>query len=1125
MQIFTICPPPYAQRRLKKLLIIMKLTTLLMIIGCIHVSAAGYSQKINLSERNVSLNSVFSKMEKQSGYHFFSNSEFIAALPNVSVSIKNATLSEALNEILSKVSLSYSIVDKTVVITPLSETVNGIKKAVPLLVIGVVLDEQGKPLPGVNIKIKGTIQRTTTDQDGKFRIIALDESPILEISYVGYQNKEVAVKGLKNPLIIKLQAASADLDQVQILAYSTTTKRNNIGSTYTIGAKELAKNPVPNVLQMIENRIPGVSVTQNTGQVGGSFVVQIRGINGTGNVDPLYIIDGVPYPAGGNNGYPGGANISGALPLLNGPQGNNSAQRGGNALNYINPNDIESIDVLKDADATSIYGSRGAYGVVLITTKKAKAGAAKLTLNINRGIAERGSTPELLGTADYLMLRREAIKNDKTTVGPGDPDLNGTWDQNANTNWVKELAGDIASQTRLYATYGGGNENSSYLVSGSFNNIGNITALKGGNSDGGMRFNINTTTPDKKVSLNFTGAYNSTVNTMVQYDFSGDGTTLRAPNAPSLYLPDGSLNWSTGVNTASIINTKYKGVTNNLLSSLVLKYTPIKGLDIVAQTGYSLLNIKELNQVPTTYYDPSLTTNAANSNSNSNNLTIRSWNVNPYITYTTKIGSKGTLVIRTSATLDDKLNYSTAISGTGFASDALLGNPTAGQTVNSSFTNVVYRNLRYGGGLNYNWASKYFISVNASRDGSTKFGPGNRFGTFGSIGAGYIFTQEKWIKETLPFLSFGKLKGSYGTAGGDGIGNYLYLASYSTLSSTYAGGTALIPSALANDDLHWEKNKKTDIGLSLGFLKDKIILDADYYKNITTDQLLSQPISSVTGYVNVTKNIGAVLQNTGFEFSLSTHNMDSKNFSWSTNANFTVPKNKVISLPAGIAPPNPSFVVGLPISNIKLLNYVGVDPQTGLYNFINAKGVKGTYILFKDPVTLDPITDRTQNLTLGPVFYGALSNSFRYKSFTLDFTFSLEKKTGLNYLGQQQFLAGGFNQNVTTLYLQRWQKPGDITDVPRAATFGIVSAFSQSNFTTSTGAYETVLFSKLQNVSISYSFTSELLKKIHVSNMNIMLQGQNLLVISKYGDLDPENLSATALPALRIYNLSLNLTF
>lgn len=1103
----------------------MKLTTFLMIIGCIHVSAAVYSQNINLSERNVSLNSVFSKLEKQSGYLFFSNSEFIAALPNVSVSIKNATLSEALNEILSKVSLSYSIVGKNVVITPVSENVNGIKKGIPLLVIGAVLDEQGKPIPGANVKVKGTIQRTVTDQDGKFRILVTADDAVLQISYVGFQNKEFSVKGIKNPFVITLKVLSGDLDQVQVLAYGTVSKRNNMGSTYTIGAKELAKNPVPNVLQMIENRIPGVSITQNTGQIGGSFTVQIRGQNGFGNVDPLYVIDGVPYPAGGYNGNSGGVSLSGVLPLLNGPTGNVSAQRGGNALNYLNPNDIESIDVLKDADATSIYGSRGAYGVVLITTKKAKSGAPKLTLNVNEGITQRGTSPKLLGTADYLMLRREAMKNDGTTIGALDNDLNGTWDPNTNTNWVKELTGNIATQTRLYATYGGGNENTSYLISGSFNNTGNITKLKGANNDGGMRFNINSTTPDKKVSLSFTGSYNSTVNTMVQYDFSGDASILQAPNAPSLFLPDGTLNWSTGQNTASAINALYKGVTNNLLSTVVLQYTPVKGLNIVAQTGYNLLNINELNGDPTTYYNPSLTTNSRNSNSNSNDLTIRSWNVNPYITYTMQLGSKGTLVLRTSATLDDKLNTSNLISGVGYVSDALIGNPSAGQAVSATYTRVSYRDIGYSGGLNYNWDSKYFINLNARRDGSTKFGPGYRYGTFGSISAGYIFTQEKWVKETLPFLSFGKLKGSYGTVGGDGIANYQYLASYQTTSTPYLGGTGLSPANLANNNLHWEKNKKTDIGLSLGFLKDKIVIDADYYKTITSDQLIQQPLSTVTGYSSVAINTDAVLQNTGLEFSIVTHNIDTKNFSWSTNANFTAPRSKLVSFPAGLVPPNPNYVVGLPISNLKVYNYAGIDPQTGLYNFINANGVKGTYILLKDPVSLNNITDKTQNVNLAPIFFGAVSNSFRYKSFTVDFTFSLERKTGLNFLGQQQTLPGAYNVNETTLALQRWQKPGDVTNVPRAATYSITSLFSQSNFVSSTGAYEKVLFSKLQNVSISYTFNNEFLRKIHVSNMNVFVQGQNLLTISKYGDLDPENLSARALPALRIFNLGLNLTF
>lgn len=1123
MQIFTICPPPYAQRRLKKLLIIMKLTTLLMIIGCIHVSAAGYSQKINLSERNVSLNSVFSKMEKQSGYHFFSNSEFIAALPNVSVSIKNATLSEALNEILSKVSLSYSIVDKTVVITPLSETVNGIKKAVPTLIIGAVLDEQGKPIPGANVKVKGTIQRTITDQDGKFKILVIDADAILQISYVGYQNKEVSIKDLKNPFIIKLYAVSGDLDQVQVIAYGTTTKRLNPGSTFTIKADELAKSPVPNVLQMIQNRVPGLSIVQQTGQPGGAFTVRIRGINGFNNVDPLYVVDGVAFPAGGVNGNI--ANSSGGLPLLNGIDGRQPLG-GGNALNYLNPDDIESIDVLKDADATAIYGSRGAYGVILITTKKAKGGKPSLNVTVNTGLSQRGTSPQLLGTADYLMLRREALKNDGLQPSALDVDINGTYPENRYTDWGKELIGNLASTTRLNTTYSGGSGNTNFLIGASYNNQDNIQKNIGNNRDGGMRFNVNNTTPDKKFSIDFSGSFNSTVNTMLPLNLTAGSILapsplLLAPNGPSLLLPDGSLNWETGANVASGLVTTYRSVTNNLLSSTALSYTPVKGLTIRTVIGYNLLQGSELRTVPTTYFSP-LSTNAAQlSNSDINKYDIRTWTIDPNINYVTKAGAKGTLKLTAGATLQDKLLNTSTISGTNFISDALLMNPSSAATVTANYNRSVTRYMGYFGIAEYNWSDKYIVKVNSRYDGSTKFGPGNRYGFFGSGALEYIFSEEKWIKENLQFLSFGKLKASYGTVGGDGIANYQYLPSY-TVATTYQGKSAISASSLSNPDLHWEKNKKRDIGLSLGFLKDRIIFDADYYRNTTTDQLVQQPLSAVTGFSTITLNTPAVIQNTGYEFSMVSHNIQGKNFSWTTSANLTLPNSKLLSFPPNLVQPNSAAVVGLPITNVRLFQYAGVDPQTGLYNFINAAGVKGPFTLTGN---LNQITDKTVNYNVATKFYGSFSNTFTYKSFSLDFTFSLVNKTGLNYAGQQYLLPGRLNANTTTWALDRWQKPGDITDVPKATTNIFNSLFGAQNFSTSTGAYERIIFSKLQNLSLSYSLPNTLVKKAGISSMRVVLQGQNLLTISKYGDLDPENLNFNSIPPLRIFSLGINLTF
>jgi TonB-linked SusC/RagA family outer membrane protein len=992
----------------------------------------------------------------------------------------------------------------------------------PIVITGRIVTKDGNPLAGVNITAKGSgpNQVWVSDLKGTYRAIVAEGNTSLVFSYLGYLTKEVKLTTSRS-LEVTLEENHNQLDQVQILAYTTTSKRLTTGNSFTVTSEELAKSPVPNVLQMIQNKVPGLQITQNTGQVGGSFNVKIRGINGLGqtNVDPLYIVDGVPYPAGGTNFNPNG--MSGGLPTLSNNRGSGTlAQQGGNALNYLNPEDIESIDILKDADATAIYGSRGAYGVILITTKKGsyhKNGDASLNINLDRSLSVVGTFPELLGTADYLMLRREALKNDGLTVGPADLDLNGTYPLDAQSNWAKELTDYNASSTRLNLRYSGGSELSNYSLSGSFNDQGNVLRSKGYNRDGGLKVDLNTNSRDKKFNLTVSALFGSTVNTMLPYDFSGDGATLRAPNGPSYFNADGSLNWITGNNPYSYINTDYRGVTNNLLGNTTLLYRPIKGLTIKALAGYNLLTGNELRQVPSSVFAPNDLAATAKSNSASNVYNIRTWSFEPYASYSTALGKKGNITAIAGATFQDKMIYQNQITGTGFVADARLNNPSAGTSVITSYNKSLTRYMGYFGSLNYNWANKYIVNVSARYDGSTKFAPENRFGWFGSVGGSWIFTEEKLIKEALPFLSFGKLRASYGTTGGDGIANYGYLSSYST-GVPYLNNTVFTSNGLANNTLHWESNKKQDYGISLGFLKDRFLIDASYYKNKVSDQLISQPLSNVTGFGNILLNSPVLIQNTGLELSLTSANIRGQNFSWSTSAVLTIPRNKVIAIPSQLLSPNFNYVLGKSVSNVKVYNYAGVNPQTGEYNFINAAGVQGAFLT---NLTND---DKYINIDLTPRYFGSISNSFNYKSISLDFSFALVNKMGSNFQSQLSTLPGSFDRNTTSWALDRWQNPGDLTGVPKATTNLLTSVFGQNNFRQSSGAYERITYARLQNLSLSYSLPKNLLKTVHIENARITLQGQNLWTISKYRDLDPENLSLVSLPPLKVFNLGLNLT-
>lgn len=1126
MQIFTICKlPPYQQRWLRKLLITMKLTTFLMIMGCVQLHAAVYSQTVNLSERNVSLETVISKIEKQTGYTFFSRLEVIRAMPRVNVTFKNVSITEALDQLLQKFPLSYSIVDKTVVINLVPQTAIALK-AQPRIYVGKVLDEKDQPFPGVIIKFKGAKNSSVTDQNGQFTSpLSTDPKDIMMISYLGYMTQEIPVSQLKNPIVIKMKPASSDLDQVQITAYGTTTKRESTGNITTLTAADIAKNPARNVLEIIQGQVPGLFIQQLSGLPGSPFDVKIRGqqtiAGGFKNSQPLIIVDGIALP-------------SGALPLYQtGATGENLSNelKGGNPLDYIDPSTIESLSVLKDADATSIYGSRGAYGVILITTKKGREGTPRLSLNSSMGLTVRGTAPELLNTEQYIMLRKEALKNDGTAITntAAFSDVNGIWPADRYTDWQKEFAGNKAMVRKVNANYSGGASGIAFLIGGNYRQQNSIQIGKGSVKDGGINFNINNSIKNNKFSINLSGSFLSTVDDAVPYDFSQSASVTAAPNAPPLFLPDGSLNWETNSNPAAAMNIIYKNTTNNLRSNLGLRYAPVKGLTMNADIGYNYMNSKSLRAQPSTYYQPGT---AYRTTSTLNLYSVSNLTIEPNITYETRLGKKGTFMAKTGGTLQNQLNYVTYTTGNDFISDALLYNPsfadplTTGPNPQANITSYYNQNpnkyIGFFGIIKYDWDKKYFLSLNGRRDGSTKFGADHQFGNFGSAAASWVISNEEWFKSILPIVSFAKLRGSIGTSGGDGIDNYGYLTTYSK-NVAYQGSLSLKADNLSNKDLHWEKNRKTEGGLTFELFNGRIYVDASYYNSVTTDQLVSQLLPSTTGFTARTINSPAVIRNWGYEFELTSKNISSRGFTWNTRFNISLPKNKLVAYPdIEKTQTNLNLVVGQPVQGIRVYNYAGVDPQTGLFNFINRFGVQGTFRQILDPVSLDVNLDKTQFIDLTPKFYGGISNTFNYKGISLDVLFTFTSRMAKSFLGYQIYPVGFQGQNLSTSALDRWQKPGDITDVQKAGS-GLSTFFSQGNFTTSSGAYEKATYARLSSLNISYALPSKLIKSLHIGGLSIFAQGSNLLTISKYGDLDPENLGAGMAP-LRFFTGGLNIT-
>lgn len=1086
----------------------MKLTTFMIFIGFLQVNASAFGQHVHLSEKNISYDKLFKQIRKQTGYTFFYKEGSLDDLPKIDVQLNDATIKEVLDQSFKNKPVSYMIIDNSVVIRRnLIIHYNASAPSATVLVRGRVINEHDKPMPGMVIKVKGTESRWTTNANGEFLALITRPDAVLQFSYVGFITQEVRVKDLKSPVIIVMKEDIGSLDEIQVVAYGTTTKRLSTSDQTTVTAKDIAKYPTNNVLDVLQGSVPGLGVFKNSGNANSTYKVQVRGINGLRGSQPLYIVDGIPYQGGSYNTQ----NLTLGANTVNGSLG-----QGGDALSFINPADIESITVLKDADATSIYGARGADGVIMITTKKGKTGRTRIDAGVYSGITQVGHMPDMLNIQQYLQMRREAKKNDNAAVSATDYDMNGVWDTTRNVNWAKRLLGGTGRVLNATAGISGGSERTQYRISTGYNKQTNLTDLRGSSQTANLNMSLGTATADDKFSVQFDAGYLYNINTTTQSDLISYITM--APDAPELLNPDGSLNFQNNTFSNPLVARNYlnSSPSTNLTSSTVLSYKPVNKLEFKATLGYNKQEVNEFLGSPSTVVPPFQTTQPS-STFTYNNTTY--WSIEPQVNYHTDI-SKGKLTATVGSSLQKEISESTQLRATGYSSDLLLRSISGGTTITniSPYSYYPAKNTALFGRVSYNWNNKYIINFSGRYDGSSRFGENRQFHLFSAVGGAWIFSDENFMKNNLPFISFAKLRGSYGVTGRDnGITPYAFLDTYSTTSFPYQGVAGLLPNRLPNPDLSWETTKKADAGIDLQFFKGRITLSSNYYRNRTSGILNGSLLSSVTGFNSITQNLPAVVQNKGFDLTLSTSNINTGNFEWSSTLLFTRERNKLLSYPnLGTSSYASTYILGEPINLVRLYKFGGVNSQTGIYQFYAANG----------SIVANPTAaDRTATVDVNPDFYGSFQNMFRYKQFTLDFLFRFVKQKGKNAFGQMSILPPGIfnNSNFNTIVLNRWQKPGDITDIQRYGTnFSLLT--SQSFATQSDRAYGDASYIRLQNLSFAYRFSQSVLKKIHLQNLQLYIQGDNLLTISKYGAIDPENQSSLSLPPLRTITTGLRLT-
>ncbi|PCJ96298.1 MAG: SusC/RagA family protein [Flavobacteriaceae bacterium] len=751
---------------------------------------------------------------------------------------------------------------------------------------GVITDGNRVPIPGVHIIVQSSNQGVISNIDGSYSIDA-NTNDTLVFSMLGFLTQTAAVNQ-RLEINIQLQEAVTLLDEVTLNAgYYTVTERERTGNISKVIQADIEKQPISNPLAALQGRVAGVEITQTSGVPGAGFLIKIRGQNSirSGGNEPLYIIDGVPYASS----TLGDLQTSGVIiPGL-----------GISPLNNINPTDIERIEILKDADATAIYGSRGANGVVLITTKKGEVGDTKFNLNVSTGFGSVANKMDLLNTSEYVAMRRKAFANDGISPLPFNAyDINGTWDEERETDWQKVLIGKTAYLTNIQGSLSGGSEQTSFLLSGNYNRQTTVFPGDYKNNKVSVLANVQHRTKNDRLNIQFSANFTTDDNTLPSANVVSPALQL-APNAPELYNTDGSINWenSTWVNPLSQLESKYLGNASTLLANTKLNYRVIEGLHLITNLGFTQSHLRELRTIPSTTFDPAYGLGSDISTAIHNTTDRKSWIIEPQLHWTFNL-NKTKISSLVGGTFQEQKSNRLSQYAYGFTNNNLIENIAAAANLfildNSE---IHYRYNAFFGRINLNHKGTYLLNLTWRRDGSSRFGPNKKFSNFGAVGAAWIFSNESFLKNSNSFLSFGKLRGSYGTSGNDQIGDYQYLDTYSFGTSTYQNSNGLRPTRLYNPNFSWEKNEKLEFALELGFLKDRIFISSSYYRNKSSNQLIGIPLPGTTGFSSLNANFDATIQNTGWELELNTTNIAHKNVRWSTAFNLTIPKNKLVAFP------------------------------------------------------------------------------------------------------------------------------------------------------------------------------------------------------------------------------------
>ncbi len=940
-------------------------------------------------------------------------------------------------------------------------------------ITGKVLDNDIKTgMPGVSVFIKGTTQGTTTDVEGNYSLASQSNS-VLVFQSVGYTSQEVLV-GTQSIINITLLSDVKNLTEAVVIGYATVDSRDVTGAVVGVKADEIKDVPAQSFESILQGRVTGVQITSGSGKVGQGFNIRVRGSSSlTGGNQPLYVVDGILITSSSVN----------------------SNDEGINPTADINPNDIESIDVLKDAAAAAIYGSRGSNGVILITTKKGKAGKSTFNVNFSSGISEATRRRGFLNRSQYVELLGESLRNAGLSQVDVENRLNvlsPTWrDPDVDTNW-ENLVFRSGKFKQLDVSTSGGNEKTTYYLGGSYNDSEGIII---GNRFQRLsaRLSLETKVNDKfKMGGSLMLARSKNFRAAADNGFNNQLQLVAMPNIQTPYGADGKTNLGTLYYNAltELTDAKNTAVTLRNLTNIYGVYTIIPGLTLRSEAGLDLMYLVE-----ETYNGRRTAGNigAAQGLGTYNTTLVTNYTLTNTLSYTKNINKMHQIDALLGTSYQQSDFESSGVEGRVFASDDFKTIASAATITAGSSFKTNFNFLSYFARGSYKFNDRYLVSISARLDGSSRFAPKTRYGFYPAASLGWVASEETFIK-SIKQISFLKLRVGYGATGNAEIGNFDYLGLYGT--NAYGSSSGTLPTNAPNANLKWETTYQFDSGLEVSLFDDRLSLTLDFYQKNTRDLLLNVQTPSTSGFTIQTQNLGRI-SNRGIEIDIKSKNLVGE-FKWNTSFNISFNRNRVdFTNGQIIAPGNRNRVIneareGEAIGIMYGVKYAGVNPANGdaLYYAQDGSKTNNYTSAFRQQIG-NP----------NPNFIGGLTNSFSYKGLELTiFAQFVQGNNVYNMAGSFMSSNGDDYDNQTVDQLSRWRNPGDITNVPRAK-FGDANGTRMSSRYVYDGSYL-----RLKTVTLAYTFPKSWLEKSKLSSVRLYLMGQNLLtrVASGFQGWDPE---------------------